>query len=308
MNLYLIVAFLIIGFFVGYWQFFPAVFYRLTGYIAGAGLFVLLLAMGARIGAEEAIISELDHMGLQALALALGTIVGSTLFLKILSIYIPLHCRVDKDMEGVKVKGRRWGLTLLIVFALILGLSGGYFFLAEDFVAYLDLITTYALGILLLGVGIDLGRNRKVLVLARSAGWYLFLIPVVVALGSLLGAGLVGLSLGLLSSESLAIGAGFGWYSLSGIIITNLHSVELGTLAFLTNVFREILAILMIPLIVRFFGKVASIAPGGATTMDVTLPIIKNIAGEEVVIPAFISGVVLSFLVPLLVPLFINFL
>ena len=40
--------------------------------------------------------------------------------------------------------------------------------------------------------------------------------------------------------------------------------------------------------------------------MDVTLPLVKQSGGEAVVIPAFISGVVLTALVPLLVPFFIT--
>ncbi|MBS3786966.1 LysO family transporter, partial [Candidatus Bipolaricaulota bacterium] len=56
----------------------------------------------------------------------------------------------------------------------------------------------------------------------------------------------------------------------------------------------------------KFLGKIVSIAPGGATTMDVTLPLLKEIGGEEIILPAFFSGAVLSSLVPLLVPLLIR--
>jgi uncharacterized membrane protein YbjE (DUF340 family) len=82
--------------------------------------------------------------------------------------------------------------------------------------------------------------------------------------------------------------------------------VELGSLAFLSNVFRELLTIIILPFVVKYLGRITSIAPGGATTMDVTLPIIKETAGEETVIPAFVSGAILSILVPILVPFLIS--
>jgi len=58
--------------------------------------------------------------------------------------------------------------------------------------------------------------------------------------------------------------------------------------------------------LVKYLGRLISIAPGGATTMDVTLPLIKKTAGDEMVLPALINGIVLSALVPILVPLFLK--
>jgi uncharacterized membrane protein YbjE (DUF340 family) len=110
----------------------------------------------------------------------------------------------------------------------------------------------------------------------------------------------------MVAKEAMAVGAGFGWYSLSAVLITKIHSVELGSVAFLTNVFRELLTIISLPFVVKYIGKIPSIGPGGATTMDVTLPLIKKVAGEEIAVPAFISGVVLSSLVPILVPFILN--
>lgn len=89
---------------------------------------------------------------------------------------------------------------------------------------------------------------------------------------SVAAAVLAGLLLAMPLKEAVAVGAGFGWYSLSGVLIAATHSVELGATAFLANVARELMAFLLIPLLVSRVGKLAAIAPGGATTMDSTLP------------------------------------
>ena len=125
------------------------------------------------------------------------------------------------------------------------------------------------------------------------------------AIGSIAGTVIMGLLLGAPAAESAALGAGFGWYSFSGVLLTRLHSLELGTLAFLTNVSREVLAILLIPLVARYGGAHAALAPGGATTMDVTLPFIVKFAGSDMALLAFINGLTLTILVPILIPLLV---
>ncbi|HBG01783.1 MAG TPA: hypothetical protein DDW87_09455, partial [Firmicutes bacterium] len=76
--------------------------------------------------------------------------------------------------------------------------------------------------------------------------------------------------------------------------IAQTYDVTLGALALLTNVFREVFAILLIPLIAKNIGKLPAVAPGGATTMDVTLPIIAQNTDAQTTLIAFYSGTVLS--------------
>ncbi len=154
-------------------------------------------------------------------------------------------------------------------------------------------------------IGLEFGGNRRVLSQIRSLGYQVILLPLAVAGGSIAGSILLGFFLGAPAGESAAIGAGFGWYSFSGVMLTKLHSIELGTLAFLTNVSREVLSILLIPTVARYGGPHAAVAPGGATTMDVTLPIIVRAAGPDMALMAFINGLVLTILVPILIPLLV---
>ncbi|MDI3538804.1 MAG: hypothetical protein PWP12_684 [Bacillota bacterium] len=195
----------------------------------------------------------------------------------------------------------------LILLPLALGLMAGYLGLIPDgYSLRAEELISGVLLFVVFAVGVDLGRRKEAMRELVLLGPRAFLVPLSVAIGSVAGTALAGLALGLRWNEGAAIGAGFGWYSLSGVLITELHSVRLGTLAFLSNVFREALSIVVLPWVYRYLGKLAAVAPGGATTMDVTLPIVAKVAGKEVVLVAFASGFVLTLLVPVLVPLLIG--
>ena len=86
--------------------------------------------------------------------------------------------------------------------------------------------------------------------------------------------------------------------------IGQIKGAELGTIALLSNIMREIIALLCAPLLVKFFGKLAPISVGGATTMDTTLPIITRCSGQEFVIVSIFHGFIVDFSVPFLVTLF----
>jgi len=197
-------------------------------------------------------------------------------------------------------------MTFIIVFSVIVGILIGIFILPPASFNIINNATTWALAILLFGVGVDIGQNRVIFKQFKKLGWQIVFIPFLIAFASIVSSLIVGMILGLKFNEAAAVGAGFGWYSLSGVLLAKIYSVQLGSLAFLTNVFRELITFIILPFVVKYLGRLTAIAPGGATTMDVTLPLIKEVAGEEIVIPAFISGAVLSSLVPILVPFLIN--
>ncbi len=65
-----------------------------------------------------------------------------------------------------------------------------------------------------------------------------------------------------------------GWYSLAGAIFGRLVGAEMGSVAFLSNLMREIFSYLIIP----------SIAPAGATSEDTTLPMMLKYTNDETVV------------------------
>ena len=308
MNLWLILLFLIVGFFIGF------IFYQnsklkiIAGYIVHFGLLFLIFVMGAQIGADDEVINNLGKTGIQALILALGTIVGSLLLLQLFSVI--LMKIIDKNQKQVnKIKNKESNimmLTIQILFIVVSGILVGLLIMPQDAIPVLESLTVLSLGVLLLGVGVEIGQNKKIYKEIKILGFKILLIPIIVAIGSIFGGIVSGYLIGLPYNESAAVGSGFGWYSLSAVILTDIHSVELGSLAFMTNIIRELLALVMIPITATYVSKLSAIAPGGATTMDVTLPLITKASGEEYIVPAFINGLVLSVLVPVLVPILIN--
>lgn len=166
-------------------------------------------------------------------------------------------------------------------------------------------ISFYALCALMCSVGLSVGNDPQTLKNFRSLNPRLVFLPVMTILGTLAGSAIISLLLQERSlTDCLAVGSGFGYYSLSSIFITEYRGAELGTIALLANICREILTLLAAPLMVRWFGNLAPIAAGGATTMDTTLPVITRAAGQEFVVVSIFHGFVVDFSVPFLVTFF----
>lgn len=198
-------------------------------------------------------------------------------------------------------------MTIFLVVAIALGILMGIFVFPEDMISYLDQWVTFGLCIMLFFVGIDIGKNKEILKKIKILGWKIILIPLSIALGSIVGAALISYIIKLPLWEAVAVGSGMGWYSLSAVIIDQLHSTQLGAIGFLSNVMREILAILILPIIAKYSKHLYTIAPAGATAMDTSLPIIARYTSPDIAVLAFISGGVLSTLIPFLVPFFLQF-
>lgn len=196
-------------------------------------------------------------------------------------------------------------MTIKIILTVVSGIFFGFFLLPLSMADHMDLFISIGLCILLFFVGIDIGRQQGILKKIKQMGVKVLLVPIMVAIGSIVGAMLAGSLLNMPLHEAGAIGAGFGWYSLSAIELSK-HRAELGAMAFMANVSREIIALMIIPLVAKYIGKLESIAPAGATAMDTTLPVIAKATDGNTAVVSFITGVVLSLLVPILVPLIIN--
>lgn len=197
--------------------------------------------------------------------------------------------------------------SLIIVGFFLLGTLCGMFHLLPSDLSQSN-ISFDALCALMFSVGISIGNDPQTLRNFRSLNPRLVLLPVATILGTLSAAALVSLILPHRSaSECMAIGSGMGYYSLSSIFITQYKGPELGTLALLSNILREIMTLLCAPLLVRWFGNLAPISAGGATTMDTTLPIITRTAGQQFVIVSIFHGLITDFSVPFLVTFFCSF-
>lgn len=195
------------------------------------------------------------------------------------------------------------GSLIIIVFFILGVLCGVYHFIPYDFTQ--SHFSYYALCALMFSVGLSVGNDPQTLRNFRSLNPRLIFLPVMTILGTLAGCAVVSLFLSHRSmTDCMAVGAGFGYYSLSGIFITEYKGAELGTIALLSNISREIITLLFAPLLVRWFGNLAPISAGGATTMDTTLPVITRYSGQNFVVVSIFHGFVVDFSVPFLVTLF----
>ncbi|MBS3872496.1 MAG: lysine exporter LysO family protein [Firmicutes bacterium] len=194
-------------------------------------------------------------------------------------------------------------MTRLLLGATVVGGLLGRFLLPSTVTANLSQYAFWLLLLVLFGIGIELGSSDSLGKRLLGIKPKHLLLPVTSALGTLLGAGLAALLLGVRLPLGLGIGAGFGWYSLSSIILAELAGAEIAAIAFLTNVIRELISIPLIPKLFRHNFGPAAITPGGATTMDTTLAVVSRAADQEMTLLAFYHGVVLSTLSPILVTL-----
>ncbi|MDO4163148.1 MAG: lysine exporter LysO family protein [Bacteroides sp.] len=195
--------------------------------------------------------------------------------------------------------------SIIIVGFFVAGVLCGLFrWIPPEWVTHSN-ISFYALCGLMFCVGIGVGNDPQTLKNFRALNPRLVFLPIMTVLGTLAGSAAVSLLLtGRSLADCLAVGAGFGYYSLSSIFITEYKGAEMGTIALLANICREILTLLAAPLMVRWCGKLAPISAGGATTMDTTLPIITRTSGQEFVVVSIFHGFVVDFSVPFLVTLF----
>lgn len=191
--------------------------------------------------------------------------------------------------------------SLIIVGFFILGIAAGLSGMVPESIIDGDL-TFYALCALLLCVGIGIGSDRNIVTKFKSLDVRMALLPLGTALGTFAGSLAVSLILsGRSPLDCLAVGSGFGYYSLSSIFITEYKGAELGTIALLANIIREMVTLLLSPVLTKAFGPLAPISSGGVTSMDTTLPIIMESSGEQYSAVSIFHGFILDFSIPFLV-------
>lgn len=191
--------------------------------------------------------------------------------------------------------------SLIIVGFFILGIAAGLSGMVPESIIDGDL-TFYALCALLLCVGIGIGSDRNIVTKFKSLDVRMALLPLGTALGTFAGSLVVSFILsGRSPLDCLAVGSGFGYYSLSSIFITEYKGAELGTIALLANIIREMVTLLLSPGLAKVFGPLAPISSGGVTSMDTTLPIIMASSGEQYSAVSIFHGFILDFSIPFLV-------
>lgn len=196
-------------------------------------------------------------------------------------------------------------MTKWIIGAVLGGILAGCFLVPEALAAHCGTVITVGLCLILFLVGVDMGKQGNVWQDIKAAGLKVLLIPVAVAVGTVSFAAIGSLFLPLTIRETMAASAGLGWYSLAPMLLSS-YSATLSAVAFLSNVMREVASILLIPVVAKRLGFIECVALPGAAAMDTVLPVVVSATHERITIYSFVSGVILSFAVPVLVPLIMN--
>lgn len=268
-------------------------------------LICLLFVMGLSITMDESVITNLKSLGVAAFIVATMSVAGSIFALALINPFFKKAFDSTNNLEENQVKKSNSSFLILIFSALVLGAAGGLI-LPYTINSFLNGLVKYFLYLLLFSVGYDLYCNRHLLALVKKMGFKILLIPISIILGTLVFALPLFIFLPYNIGEIGALASGFGWYSLSSVIIGTGYCSTLGIVALLTNVFREVLAFVLTPLIPKFLPPITGLGPAGATAMDTLLPLISRSSGSGYAVPALISGIIISYSVSLLVPLFIE--
>ena len=206
------------------------------------------------------------------------------------------HHRQEKLPSRLAMALESLQLCGVVFIGFMIGLSG------ISFLQHATEASEYTLIFLLFLIGIQLRNNGMTLrqiVLNRRG----MIVAVVVMVSSLLGGIINAFILDLPLKTGLSMASGFGWYSLSGILLTESYGPVIGSAAFFNDLARELLAIMLIPGLVRR-SRSTALGLCGATSMDFTLPVLQRSGGVEIVPAAIVHGFILSLLVPILMAFF----
>jgi uncharacterized membrane protein YbjE (DUF340 family) len=253
----------------------------------------VIFAQGGTLGGSEEVAAAWGATVLHSLAFAVATSAACVFSVEAVARALRRPTNRDKNTTAPSARGD-WREPARILGTLVLGVGAGRLFPTD---AFWSSASTWTLFVLLFVVGLDLGRQRReLLAQLRAAAHALWIVPV-----TLLASGCAGMALAQALPYSTAgvTGAALanGWYSIAGPMLADLESPAMGAIALLGNLFREVLAMVLIPMMAaRGFHAQSAAAFGGATAMDTTLPFVLAGWGQRGAVTALGVGVSLSVL------------
>lgn len=264
---------------------------------------VLLFVLGLEIGFNKELFVKWKTLGRDAILISLAATMGSILMSALLYRIIAKKQKSENKKIKINILDSLRGSFIILV-SFVGGVIIGYFgkipssFINSDF-------SKYILSTLMFLVGFNIGNNKKTIGAFKMINARIILLPIATILGTFIGGIIISFTLSDRSiMDCLAVGAGFGYYSLSSIFITEYKGIELGSIALLSNIIREIITLIFAPFMAMAFGRFAPIASGGATTADTTLPVIINSSGDDLLFLAVFHGIILDLSVPFWLSLF----
>ena len=202
--------------------------------------------------------------------------------------------------------------SLVTLAFFLIGCLVGVFYMVDVDVHQISMVTLYVLMFL---IGLNLGCNQNFKEFTSQLSFKIFLVPIATVSGTFLFSALAGFLLSQWSIfDCMAVGSGFACYSVSSMLITQIKSpslgvqlaTELGTIALLSNIFREMFTLIGAPLIRKYFGYLAPISAAGIGSSDIALQVVAQYSGKDAVPIAIIHGLLINISVPFFVSVFCN--
>jgi uncharacterized membrane protein YbjE (DUF340 family) len=195
--------------------------------------------------------------------------------------------------------------TFIFCMAFFFGIGGALYF--SDFFVYFDVsrFIPMALYPMIFFLGIDFARDFKIAYFLKLRN---LVFPLITIVGTLMAGMFMGMLWpGISFLEGMMVSAGFGYASLSSLILEAEMGAQMGALALLSNVFRELFTLLFSGQMARYLGGVAPMLSAGSNSMDTCLASILKASGREWLAPSIVHGFILTLLVPILLSVLIFF-
>lgn len=301
-----------VGFLLGIRQL-PNNILKKVDFVINIALLVLMLTIGMSIGINDSVILNLKTIGLNCMAISLFAMTFSILFIMLLEksilplgklkekLYLEnLNINIEINIEKEEQK-KSSVLIWIMPISIIAGILIGHFILSKNISYLLDYFLICSLIFLYTGVGVNLGVNHKVFKYIKLIGFKVVFIPLAIFIGSLFGGLLSGIILDIPFNISVISASGMSYYSITGAYMAQVYGIEAGTYGFMVNVMREFFTVLLLPFLVKISNG-SPIAGGAAGNMDTMLVPVTKFVGPELGLVALITGLILTFAVPFILP------
>ena len=188
--------------------------------------------------------------------------------------------------------------SIIVLFFFSVGVLGGRLdLLPADWLGLVHEASNLAVYAMLAAVGMSLGFDSRAWRILRDLKGWVVLVPLMIIVGTFLGGVAAWTMLDMSFRDVMAVAAGFGYYSLSSMLINQLADVSLGSMALISNMVRELVTLLFAPLFARALGPLSAAGPAS----DPCLPAIIRTSGERNTILGIFSRMVLTIAVPIFV-------
>lgn len=264
-------------------------------------LYLILLIMGISLGQLDDLTTKLPQIAVTAFGLSAILHLANMVALMLYDKFFPI-VRETHQEQALPSRWKQLMDSLILCGTVAIGAIFGY--ATKGILNFPLTSSTYVLVVMIFCVGIQL-RNSGIPVrevFLNRRGIVISLIFIASGLvGGLISAWVLGLSV----AQALTFASGFGWYSLSSVLVNDAWGAMYGSIAFFNDLSREILCLFTIPFFMRLFPSTA-IGLAGATALDCTLPIIQKSGGIQVVPLAISFGFIINLAVPFLLAFFIG--